>query len=380
MYNSHFDYLVFIHDNCMARKLLLLKRTTTYVICKKYKLQEIGGYPIEDHFENFHKSFISDIIAILYCICLPLPFANLSTIMSTNTYHCFPIDGNLFAPRYILYGFTKPDTFPPLQDFDYTNAFGAVSKIAADDLTPLVRSVSFWFDGRDVRRNLSLGRNVNFQYFSCSFCDFVLNFVSINDSLSFCDASNNPKSPKYFRLCLCRSKVTHSLECKRKLILDLPDHNKIKVMEECPAMYVLVANANENNSPSSLNYSKVLKDLSAKYSVNFSSFGQTDFSWLKTKLKRKYYSQHALSYSYIPVVFEELSKKNKYITLILQLDEHQKFYRMFCGVPMAAEIYKTICLPIGYVDGAFYRYKLYDGVLIIFCARMGNGSMIILLV
>ena len=298
--------------------------------------------------------------------------------MANKVFHAYPIDGNYFAPRMVLYGFKQPESFPPKMDYNYVNEFSKIAKIAENDLTPLVRGVAYWYDGRDVRRTYNTTRNKMYPQFECEVCDFKLSFGLWNPDSGKSQKEAWEVEPRYFRFLRDSSQPYHAHDCDRDQVTGLPDHNKKVLMDKCPFMFDLVRDGKKRVSVYPTRYSDVIKDLHTIYGKDFKDFGRSMHTGVIQTLERKLYMEHSDSYSLIPVLFDELAKKNKYITLILQVESNFRFYRMFCGVPNAKNLFYKLCIPIIYVDGCFSKYRLWDGVLIIFSARTGNGSMIIL--
>ena len=76
---------------------------------------------------------------------------------------------------------------------------------------------------------------------------------------------------------------------------------------------------------------------------------------------------------------EYLSKyKDTYPTsaTILQADKNNCFYRNFISIPHAVEVFKSICIPIYFIDGMFYKSRHYDGIIIQLSRKNGNGGII----
>jgi hypothetical protein len=68
--------------------------------------------------------------------------------------------------------------------------------------------------------------------------------------------------------------------------------------------------------------------------------------------------------------------RNPTAMAVLQMDDHDCFYRMFITIPQASEVFKRLCLPMIFIDGAFSKIPTYDGTIILMYGKSGNGSSI----
>ena len=74
---------------------------------------------------------------------------------------CFSSDSYVFKAKHEVYGFRGPLVLPFSGHYDYAAEFSKVPKIAEIDLSEVVRGVSFWCDGRAIRRCTS-SKNSNY--------------------------------------------------------------------------------------------------------------------------------------------------------------------------------------------------------------------------
>ena len=56
-------------------------------------------------------------------------------------------------------------------------------------------------------------------------------------------------------------------------------------------------------------------------------------------------------------------------TTIIQANKNDCFYRTFISIPHAVEVFRTTCIPIYFIDGAFYKSGYYDGIMIQLLAK-----------
>ena len=308
-----------------------------------------------------------------------IPLTTSSNVRAGSTpvknFRCYPIDANPFTTKMEMYGLKVQKNLPFEDQYDYVKAFNKIPKIAGNHLGSLVRSVAYWYDGRNVRRNFN-SRNSNYQTFECAICNFALRFQRCEP---YANKDTNDESVilSYYRFVEEKSNAIHI--CDRQDVVEIPNHKKKETLMECPALYKIIKDTETVNYKDQPQFKKVILELERLYPFTFQTVSESCFSKAKTALKKMYYSKHAQSYCFILILFDELSRLNPTITLMLQATNTFKFYRMFVAVPNAKEIYNKIAIKVAYVDGCYVKYRLYDGVIIVFCIRTGNGLLIIIL-
>ena len=84
-------------------------------------------------------------------------------------------------------------------------------------------------------------------------------------------------------------------------------------------------------------------------------------------------------YRQLPGFLINFSSVNKDISVALQSDDHNQFYRLFVGFPIAKH-HGRLTIPILIVDSFHYQSTHYDGVAIVIVSKTGFGRTIILAV
>ena len=59
---------------------------------------------------------------------------------------------------------------------------------------------------------------------------------------------------------------------------------------------------------------------------------------------------------------------------VIQTDHNNCFYRAIISIPNVTNVFNSSCLPMYFVDGAFYKSGLYDGVVITLGCKHGFGG------
>ena len=60
----------------------------------------------------------------------------------------------------------------------------------------------------------------------------------------------------------------------------------------------------------------------------------------------------------------------------LQVDNKDCFMRLLVTIPRFNELFSKLCFPMLHIDGAHSKSTLYDGVLILIVAKLGNGAQL----
>ena len=127
------------------------------------------------------------------------------------------------------------------------------------------------------------------------------------------------------------------------------------LIKQCPDLFELIEDEQKQDSRNKVTYPQFIKNLKKKYKISFKNFGASSYTDTKKILVREMYNEHVQTYSLVPIIFDEISKRNKTTTFILQVDNDFKFYRQFVAVPNAKELYDKICIPTPQTDLTQYR-------------------------
>jgi len=84
------------------------------------------------------------------------------------------------------------------------------------------------------------------------------------------------------------------------------------------------------------------------------------------------------SYNNLAAFLNHLSILNDQMTVALQLDNFNRFYRLFIGFPQSYMFHGVISYSFIQTDGFHFKGTFYDGVCIIYCTKNGFGKNVIL--
>jgi hypothetical protein len=94
------------------------------------------------------------------------------------------------------------------------------------------------------------------------------------------------------------------------------------------------------------------------------------------QLKMKYIKGMTVYYARLPQYLEEFSVRNTLSSVALQSDQHDQFYRLFVGFPVA-HAHGKITLPILMIDCFHYQCPSYDGIAIALTSKTGFGQSVV---
>ena len=96
------------------------------------------------------------------------------------------------------------------------------------------------------------------------------------------------------------------------------------------------------------------------------------------RMRTKYRREAIDAYSKLPSYLRQYSRDNPTSFAVLQNDSDDSFLRCAVGIPNMALIFRNLCLPYIQIDGAHVKTELYDGVVVVAVAKLGDGSNIML--
>ena len=96
------------------------------------------------------------------------------------------------------------------------------------------------------------------------------------------------------------------------------------------------------------------------------------------RMRTRYRREALDSYSVLPSYLRKYTRDNPTAFAVLQNDSDDSFFRCAVGIPNMALIFRHLCLPYIQIDGAHVKTELYDGVVLVVVAKLGDGSCILL--
>ena len=63
-------------------------------------------------------------------------------------------------------------------------------------------------------------------------------------------------------------------------------------------------------------------------------------------------------------------------TVMVQVDRHNQFYRVFVSISSCTRVFKSLFVPLYFIDDTFHKATDHDGVLIQLCSNHGFGGFL----
>ncbi len=235
--------------------------------------------------------------------------------------------------------------------------------IPADDLSELLTSISFWFDGCSLIREDACHSNL--PCFVCANKDckgLSLKFKMVESAFLIVDDPN-------------KTKFRHSSDCHPSFSFRDKEHKKGQILRNSPHLQALFKIC--FGGPD-LERNLTLKNVNAMYlKAGFSIVVKRNlFTELKKYFRELHRKDQCMYHTLLPEYFREYLRLNPRASANLATDDESSFYRMFLSIPDAASVFRNICVPALFIDGTFNRIPEYDGCLVPIIASDGNGGNI----
>lgn len=130
--------------------------------------------------------------------------------------------------------------------------------------------------------------------------------------------------------------------------------------------------------PQSAGRSLLMVDVTSNLQIQqlWTSLKKSTIHRVLEKMRTKYRREVGDSYIVLPQFLRTYSDVNPEALVALQVDNEDCFMRLFVTIPRFNEIFSKLCFPMLHIDGAHSKCTLYDGVLILIVAKLGNGAQL----
>ena len=102
------------------------------------------------------------------------------------------------------------------------------------------------------------------------------------------------------------------------------------------------------------------------------------FCRAKQAIKQSLIQDLIASYNNLGAFLLQLKDENKNLTIALQLDHQNRFYRVFVGFPQSANFHGQVSYSFMQTDGFHFKGSSYDGIAIVYCTKTGFSRNMIL--
>ena len=248
--------------------------------------------------------------------------------------------------------------------FDWSSLFEKAIKV--EDLHPLVVSIALLLDSHVVLKHPSNYTRWTKEY-GCPTCtQFRLVFKCSKPRTR--TATADPMI-NYFLLKSQESR--HSVDCPISTCV-----TKSCVLLNLPSLIWQLRTV--ELEPQSAGRSFLMVDLMSNLQIQqlWTILKKSTIHRVLEKMRTMYRREVGDSYALLPEFLRSYSDVNPEAVVALQVDNEDCFMRLFVTIPRFNELFSTLCLPMLHIDGAHSKSTLYDGVLILIVAKLGNGTQL----
>jgi hypothetical protein len=279
-------------------------------------------------------------------------------------------------------GVLSAEVLPPLQTlkpflldryhlgtYDFDSASASIpwlsilkTAISPDDLRTLVASIAFAASRSYVQANTKQS-NQRKRTFLCDHCqDFKLVF-----GRSYKAKKNDP-----WFLSQPKSKMTHGPNCLRQN--SIPNGGLgFPILANLTLFINFVRQQRRIGRMTSFD---AVKNHLLSHNISLESVNATTFHRAYHDVLGKLRLESAEEYFKLPHYLRLFQHHNPTSSVALQVDDEGCFYRMFVSLPLAKEVFESLCIPMLFHDGCFVKIQTYDGVLLLIVAKDGHGAAV----